>query len=83
MYVYRIKFRMMEVRENKIALRKLSGGTAQLRSCTPFKPHRGNIDSITSSFSFCADTQCNSTRMANLRLVSHMRLFAQFHAALR
>jgi len=24
---------MLEVRENEIALRKLSGGTAQLRSC--------------------------------------------------
>ena len=31
--IYRIKFRMLEVRENEIALRKLSGGTAQLRSC--------------------------------------------------
>jgi len=30
----RIKFRMLEVRENKIALRKLSGGAVQLRSCT-------------------------------------------------
>ena len=34
-YMYRIKFRMLEVRENEIALRKLSGGTAQLRSCAP------------------------------------------------
>jgi len=30
--VYRIKFSMLEVRENEIALRKFSGGTAQL--CT-------------------------------------------------
>jgi len=27
-YMYRIKFRMFEVHENEIALRKLSGGTA-------------------------------------------------------
>jgi len=26
---------MLEVRENEIALRKLSGGTSQLRSCAP------------------------------------------------
>jgi len=26
---------MLEVRENEIALRKLSGGTAQLRRCAP------------------------------------------------
>jgi len=32
--IYRINFRMLEVRENEIALRKLSGGTAQFRSCT-------------------------------------------------
>jgi len=32
MYIYRIKCRMFEVRENEIALRKLSGGTAQLRT---------------------------------------------------
>jgi len=32
-FIYRIKLRMLEVRENEIALRKLSGGTAQLRSC--------------------------------------------------
>ena len=31
-YIYRINFRMLEVRENEIALRKLSGGTAQLCS---------------------------------------------------
>jgi len=29
-YIYRIKFRMLEVRENELALRKLSGGTAHL-----------------------------------------------------
>jgi len=34
-YIYRIKFRLCEVRENEIALRKLSGGAAQLRSCAP------------------------------------------------
>jgi len=34
-HLFRIKFRMLEVRENEIALRKLSGGTAQLRSCSP------------------------------------------------
>ena len=34
-YIYRIKFRMLEVRENEITLRKMSGGTAQLRSCAP------------------------------------------------
>jgi len=28
MYIYGIKFRMLEVRENEIALRKLSGGAA-------------------------------------------------------
>jgi len=27
-YMYRIKFRMLDMRENEIALRKLSGGTA-------------------------------------------------------
>jgi len=32
MYIYRIKFIMLEVRENEIVLRKLSGGTAQLRA---------------------------------------------------
>jgi len=31
-YTYRIKFRMLEVRENEIALRKLSVGIAQLRT---------------------------------------------------
>jgi len=33
-YIYRIKFRMLEWRENEIALRKLCGGTAhaQLRT---------------------------------------------------
>jgi len=31
-YTYRIKFRNLDVRENETALRKLSGGTAQL--CT-------------------------------------------------
>jgi len=30
--VHSIKFRMLEVRENEIALRNLSGGTAQLRT---------------------------------------------------
>ena len=34
-YIYRIKFRMSEVRENEMALRKLSGGTARLPSCAP------------------------------------------------
>jgi len=29
------KFSMLKVRENAIALRKLSGGTAQLGSCAP------------------------------------------------
>jgi len=33
--MYRIKIRMLEVRENEIALRKLFGGAAQLRSCAP------------------------------------------------
>jgi len=32
LYTYRVKFRMLEVRENEIALRKLSGGTVQLRT---------------------------------------------------
>jgi len=32
-YIHRIKFRMLEVHENDIALRKFTGGTAQLRSC--------------------------------------------------
>jgi len=31
-YIYSIEFGMLEVRENEIALRKLSGGTAQLRT---------------------------------------------------
>jgi len=31
-YIYRIKFGMLEVLENEIALLKLSGGTAQLRT---------------------------------------------------
>jgi len=31
-YIHRIKFRMLEVRENEIALRKLCGGAAQLRT---------------------------------------------------
>jgi len=30
--VYRMKFRMLEVHENEIALRKLSAGIAQLRT---------------------------------------------------
>jgi len=30
MYTYRMKLRVLEVRENEIAQRKLSGGTAQL-----------------------------------------------------
>jgi len=38
---------------------------------------------FTSSFSFCADTKYNSTGLANPQLVSHMRLIAQFHAALK
>jgi len=29
---------------------------------------------------FCADTEYNSTEVANLWLASHMQLFAQFHA---
>jgi len=33
-YIYRIKFRMLEVRENELALRKLSGGTVQLEGNT-------------------------------------------------
>jgi len=32
MYIYRIKFRMLEVREIEISLLTLSGGTAQLRT---------------------------------------------------
>jgi len=35
LYIYRIKFRMLQVRENEIAPRKLSAVTAQLRSCAP------------------------------------------------
>ena len=31
-YIYRSKFRMLKVLEDEIALRKLSGGTAQLRT---------------------------------------------------
>jgi len=31
-YIHRINLGMLEVRENEIALRKLSGGTAQLRT---------------------------------------------------
>jgi len=31
-YIHHIKFGMLEVRENEISLRKLSGGTAQLRN---------------------------------------------------
>jgi len=31
-YIYRTNFRMLEVRDNKIALSKLSGGSAQLRT---------------------------------------------------
>jgi len=31
-YIYRIEFRMLEVRKNEIALRKLSAGTARLRT---------------------------------------------------
>jgi len=31
-YIYRIKFRMLEMRENEVALREVSGGTAQLRT---------------------------------------------------
>jgi len=30
---------MLEVHENEIALRKLSGGAAQLRSCAPLREH--------------------------------------------
>jgi len=30
---------MLEVRKNEIALRKLSGGSVQLRSCTPLRKH--------------------------------------------
>jgi len=30
---------MLEVRDNEIALRKFSGGTAQLRSCAPYREH--------------------------------------------
>jgi len=36
----------------------------------------------TSTFSFCADTEYNSTAVAKLLLASHMLLFAQFHATL-
>jgi len=31
-YIHDIKFGMLQVRENEIALRKLSGGSAQLRT---------------------------------------------------
>jgi len=34
-YVHCIKFRVLEVRENEIALHKLFGGIAQSRSCAP------------------------------------------------
>jgi len=40
------------------------------------------MHSNTSSFSFYADSEHNSTEVANLRLASHMGLFAQLHAAL-
>jgi len=33
--IYSIKSGMLVVRENQIALRKFSDGTAQLRSCAP------------------------------------------------
>ena len=39
-FIYRTKLRMLEVRENDMTQRKLSGGgTAQLRSCTPYREH--------------------------------------------
>ena len=34
-YIYRIKCRMSQVRENDVALRKFSGGTAQLLHSAP------------------------------------------------
>jgi len=37
--IYRIKFRLLIVRENEIAPRELSGGTTQLRSCAPLREH--------------------------------------------
>jgi len=50
-YIYRIKFRMLEVRENEIALRKMSGGTAQLRTL------EGTLASTHSAFHWWS-TQC-------------------------
>ena len=38
-YIYRIKFRMLKVFENEIALRKLPDGTAHLRGCAPHREH--------------------------------------------
>jgi len=32
LYIYDIKFAMLQMRENEISLRKLSGGIAQLRT---------------------------------------------------
>jgi len=42
-YIYSVlKFRMSEVRENEIALRKLSGGNAQLRTLEEILPRTLN-----------------------------------------
>ena len=42
-YTKDIKFGMLQARENEIALRKLSGGNAHLRSCAPYKQHYPSV----------------------------------------
>jgi len=49
-YIYHMKFRMLEVRENEIALHKLSGGIAHLKGNTAPKQKYGSFFSCESIF---------------------------------
>jgi len=49
-YTKDIKFGMLQARENEIALRKLSGGNAHLRSCAPYKQHYPSVTKHWSAF---------------------------------
>ena len=53
LYIYRIKFRMLEVRKNEIALRKMSGGAAHLRTLegTLINSFSGSLASLSESTS--------------------------------
>jgi len=52
-YLYDITFTVLLVRANEIALRKLSGGNAHLRSCASYKQHYPSVTKHWSAFHPC------------------------------